>query len=87
MSKSAKYLELIKTLENDCKEIEDMVKLRIETIHLSDEGLREALLEDPFTLELSLEDTELDQMHSYDVGRYEAFKEIIRELKRITYDK
>jgi hypothetical protein len=85
--KSAKYVELIDSLENDCREIEDMMRLRIETIHLSDEGLREALLEDPFTLDLSLEDTELDQMHSYDLGRLEAFQEIIRELKKITYDK
>jgi hypothetical protein len=85
--KSAKYTELITSLENDCREIEDMMRMRIETIHLSDEGLREALLEDPFTLDLSLEDTELDQMHSYDLGRLEAFQEIIRELKRITYDK
>lgn len=85
--KSAKYIELITSLENDCREIEDMMRMRIETIHLSDEGLREALLEDPFTLDLSLEDTELDQMHSYDLGRLEAFQEIIRELKRITYDK
>ena len=85
--KSAKYVELINSLENDCREIEDMMRLRIETIHLSDEGLREALLEDPFTLDLSLEDTELDQMHSYDLGRLEAFQEIIRELKKITYDK
>lgn len=74
---------LIDSLDKECKEIKDMIVSRIETIHLSDEALREALLEDPLTLDLSLEDTELDQMHSYDVSRYEAFKEISRELKRI----
>lgn len=73
---------LIQTLEFDCKELEDMIKLRIETIHLSDEDLRKDLLDDPFTLEFSLEDTELDQMHAYDLGRLEAFQEIIRELKK-----
>jgi hypothetical protein len=73
---------LIKTLEFDCKELENMIRLRIETIHLSDENLRKDLLEDPFTLEFSLEDTELDQMHAYDLGRLEAFQEIVRELKK-----
>jgi hypothetical protein len=86
MKLERKNLELIQSLENDCREIKEMMKLRIETIHFSDEGLREALLEDPFTLELSLEDTELNQMHAYDLGRLEAFQEIIRELNRITND-
>jgi hypothetical protein len=81
--KSSKYIELINTLENDCKEMEEMIKLRIETINFSDEALRDALIEDPFTLELSLEDTEMDQMHAYDLGRLEAFQEIIRELKQL----
>ena len=86
MKLERKTLELIQSLENDCREIKEMMQLRIETIHLSDEALREALLEDPFTLELSLEDTELDQMHVYDLGRLEAFQEILRELKRIAHE-
>jgi hypothetical protein len=86
MKLERKTLELIQSLENDCREIKEMMQLRIETIHLSDEALREALLEDPFTLELSLEDTELDQMHAYDLGRLEAFQEILRELKRIAHE-
>lgn len=79
-------LQLIHSLEQDCVEIKEMIKLRIETVNLSDEALKEALTEDPFSLELSLEDTEMDQMHAYDLGRLEAFQEIIRELKRITND-
>ena len=75
---------LIESLDIESKEIKNMIKLRIETVNFSDEGLRDALMEDPFSLELSLEDTEMDQMHAYDIGRYEAFMEIIRELKRIT---
>jgi len=86
MKLERKILELINSLEQDCGEIKEMMKLRIESIHLSDEGLREALLEDPYTLELSLEDTELDQMHSYDLGRLEAFQELVRELKRIAHE-
>jgi hypothetical protein len=78
-----RIFDLIDSLEKDCKEIEEMIKMRIETVHLSDDALRDALMEDPFTLELSLEDTEMDQMHSYDLGRLEAFQEIVRELKRI----
>ena len=75
---------LIESLDIESKEIKNMIKLRIETVNFSDEGLRAALMEDPFSLELSLEDTEMDQMHAYDIGRYEAFMEIMRELKRIT---
>ena len=75
---------LIESLDIESEEIKNMIKLRIETVNFSDEGLRDALMEDPFSLELSLEDTEMDQMHAYDIGRYEAFMEIIRELKRIT---
>lgn len=76
-------LSLIETLEYDCKEIREMIIERIESAHFSDDDLKDALLKDPFTIELSLECTELDQMHSYDLGRLEAFEEILRELKRI----
>ena len=71
------------SLESDCKEIREMIIDRIKNSHFSDDTLKDALLEDPFTMELSLEDTELDQMHCYDLGRLEAFEEIIQELKRI----
>ena len=78
---------LIDTLESDCKELEEMVIDRIKSAYFSDEGLREALIEDPFTLELSFEDIEGSQLHSYDVGRKEAFEEIIRSLKEIINEK
>ena len=78
---------LIDTLKGDTKELEEMILERIKTIHLSDEGLRKALIEDPYTLELSLEDTELDIMHSYDIGRLEAFEEIINVLNEIINEK
>lgn len=78
---------LIDTLKGDTKELEEMILERIKTIHLSDEGLRQALIEDPYTLELSLEDTELDMMHSYDIGRLEAFEEITNVLNEIINEK
>ena len=78
---------LIDTLKVYTKELEEMILERIKTIHLSDEGLRKALIEDPYTLELSLEDTELDIMHSYDIGRLEAFEEIINVLNEIINEK
>ena len=78
---------LIDTLESDCKELEEMVIDRIKSSYFSDEGLREAIIEDPFTLELSFEDIEGSQLHSYDVGRKEAFEEIIRSLKEIINEK
>ena len=78
---------LIDTLKGDTKELEEMILERIKTIHLSNEGLRKALIEDPYTLELSLEDTELDIMHSYDIGRLEAFEEIINVLNEIINEK
>lgn len=77
----------ITSLESDCKELDETIIERIKTCHLSDEELRLALIEDPYTLELSLEDTELDIMHSYDIGRKEAFEEIIRSLKQIINEK
>lgn len=76
-------LSLIDSLESDCTEIRETIIDRIKNSHFSDGTLKDALMEDPFTIELSLEDTDLDQMHSYDLGRLEAFEEILRELKRI----
>jgi hypothetical protein len=76
-------LSLIESLESDCTEIRETIIDRIKSAHYSDDTLKDALMEDPFTIELSLEDTDLDQMHSYDLGRLEAFEEILRELKRI----
>jgi len=78
---------LIDTLKGDTKELEEMILGRIKTIHLSDEGLRKALIEDPYSLELSLEDTELDMMHAYDLGRLEAFEEITNVLNEIINEK
>jgi hypothetical protein len=80
-------IDLVNSLTQDCKEIEETIVERIKSTHFSDDGLREALIEDPFTLELSLEDTELYQLHSYDLGRLEAFEEISRTLKEIINEK
>ena len=55
---------LIDTLKGDSKELEEMILERIKTIHhLSDEGLRQALIEDPYTLELSLEERRRFDQH------------------------
>jgi hypothetical protein len=78
-----KLNNLILDLESDCKEVREMIIDRIQSTHFSDEGLRQAFMEDPYTLELSLEDADLDQMHSYDLGRLEAFEEIANALKKI----
>ncbi len=80
---SEKYSELIRSLESDCKEIEDVIRLRIETSPL-EEGVIEDYLADPFTLEITFSDAQVDAFHAYDLGRLEGFQEIIRELKRIT---
>ena len=80
--KALKYQELIKSLEKDCKEIEYMIRLRIETSPL-EEGAIESYLEDPFTLDITFSDAQVDAFHAYDLGRLEAFQEIIRELKKI----
>jgi hypothetical protein len=55
-----------------------MIRLRVES-----SDLPEDYQEDPFTLDVTFEDSELNQMHSYDLGRMEAFQEIVRELKKI----
>jgi hypothetical protein len=69
---------LIKDLRQEIEEIEEMIRLRVES-----KGLPEDYQEDPFTLDVTFEDNELNQMHSYDLGRMEAFQEIVNELKKI----
>lgn len=83
--RNVKTLELINSLEIECKEITDMILLRIKTSPL-DEGTIEDYLEDPFTLEITFSDAQVDALHAYDLGRLEAFQEIIRELRKITYN-
>jgi hypothetical protein len=70
--------DLIKDLLVECKEIEEMIRLRVESSDLPDD-----YQEDPFTLDVNFEDSELNQMHSYDLGRMEAFQEIVGVLKKI----
>jgi hypothetical protein len=70
--------DLIKDLLVECKEIEEMIRLRVESSDLPDD-----YREDPFTLDVNFEDSELNQMHSYDLGRMEAFQEIVGVLKKI----
>jgi len=70
--------DLIKDLLVECKEIEEMIRLRVESSDLPDD-----YQEDPFTLDVNFEDSELNQMHSYDLGRMEAFQEIVAVLKKI----
>lgn len=70
--------DLIKDLLVEIVEIEEMIRLRVES-----SDLPEDYQEDPFTLDVTFEDSELNQMHSYDLGRMEAFQEIVRVLKKI----
>jgi hypothetical protein len=86
MNLGTKVLELISTLESDNKEVLEMIRLRIENDSTLEESLKADYLEDPLSLDISFFDSEVDTYHAYDVGRYEAFNEIIRELKRITHD-
>lgn len=76
---------LIESLELDCKEIDEMILLRIEQ-NSSKENLEENL-EDPRNLTLLLEDSEHEVYHAYDLGRVEAFEEIIITLKKILNEK
>lgn len=70
--------DLIKDLLVEIVEIEEMIRLRVES-----SDLPEDYQEDPFTLDVNFEDSELNQMHSYDLGRMEAFLEIVGVLKKI----
>jgi hypothetical protein len=77
--------DLIKSLEEDCKEIDEMILLRIEEKSTS-ENL-ENNLEDPRYLNVILEDSESEVNHAYDIGRVEAFEEIIATLKIMLNEK
>lgn len=73
---------LIKELEEECNEIEQMIELRVET--KSTEDAMTHNMSDPFSLEVYFDDADLNSFHGYDIGRLEAFREIIRELNTIT---
>ena len=73
---------LIKELEEECNEIEQMIELRVET--KSTEYAMTHNMSDPFSLEVYFDDADLNSFHGYDIGRLEAFREIIRELNTIT---
>ena len=73
---------LIKELEEECNEIEQMIELRVET--KSTEDAMTHNMSDPFSLEVYFDDADLNSFHGYDIGRLEAFREIIRELNIIT---
>jgi len=76
-----KIKNLITDLESESVEIRDMIINRIKSI--SDEELRDAMLDDPFSIDLLPEDVEDSALHGYDLGRLEAFEEIVKELKKI----
>lgn len=76
-----KIKKLITDLESESQELRDGIIERIKSI--SDESLKFSMLEDPFSLDLVPEDNEDLSYHAYDLGRLEAFEEIIRELKNI----
>ncbi len=72
---------LIRDLQTESTELKEVIISRIKSIE--DDTLRGAMLEDPFSLDLLPEDIEDSSYHSYDLGRLEAFDEIINELKKI----
>lgn len=76
-----KIKELIADLESESNDLKEMIIKRIQSIH--DEDLRDAMLEDPFSLDLLMEDNEMVSYHGYDIGRLESFIEIANELKKI----
>jgi hypothetical protein len=77
--------DLIESLELDCIEIDEMILLRIE--EFSSKDLLERNLEDPRDLFIELKDKEEETQHAYDIGRVEAFEEIIVTLKKILNEK
>ena len=83
MKKSIK--SLIDSLELDCKEIDEMILLRIEENSSSDN--LENNLEDPRDLTPIFEGEESDVYHAYDLGRIEAFEEIVITLKKLLNEK
>lgn len=76
---------LIESLELDCKEIDEMILLRIE--EFSSKDLLDRNLEDPRDLLIELNDKEEEIQHAYDIGRVEAFEEIIITLKKLLNEK
>ena len=76
---------LIESLEIDCKEIDEMILLRLE--EQSQGGHLEINLEDPRDLTPVLTDSGLELLHAYDLGRIEAFEEIIITLKQLLNEK
>ena len=77
--------DLIDSLELDCKEIDEMILLRIEENSASVN--LEINLEDPRDLMPILEDSESEIYHAYDLGRIEAFEEIVSTLKKLLNEK
>lgn len=77
--------DLIDSLESDCKEIDEMILLRIE--ENSPEDSLEDNLEDPRELMIILNDSESEFHHAYDLGRVEAFEEILATLKKLLNEK
>jgi hypothetical protein len=77
--------DLIKSLEEDCKEIDEMILLRIEENSSSDN--LEDNLEDPRDLNITFEESENGINHAYDLGRVEAFEEIVITLKKLLNEK
>ncbi len=77
--------DLIKSLEEDCKEIDEMILLRIEENSSSDN--LENNLEDPRELTPIFEGSDSDVYHAYDLGRVEAFEEIVATLKKLLNEK
>ena len=77
--------DLIDSLESDCKEIDEMILLRIE--ERSPEDSLDDNLEDPRELMIILNDSESEFQHAYDLGRVEAFEEIVATLKKLLNEK
>ena len=76
---------LVSSLELDCKEIDEMILLRIED--RSQEDALEQNLEDPRDLYAIFKDSESTLQHAYDLGRVEAFEELIVTLKKMSNEK
>lgn len=77
--------DLIDSLGSDCEEINEMILLRIE--EQSQEDSLEQNLEDPRDLYAIFKDSEFTLQHAYDLGRVEAFEEIVTTLKKLLNEK
>jgi hypothetical protein len=72
---------LISKLISEKAELIVMITDRISKgIH--DKELLESFLENPFSLSVYFEDSELDTFHAYDLGRYDHIEEMIRQLNQ-----